>query len=206
MMAPAKTFQRILQETQCGARITGTDEAFLLEQIQRHPSKEEKIGCGISHFTVDHHPVRNRQKAFYIVRTDGARMNFGYRKCLDKPPATKELVMQALRADVADQIAACRGAAFNGNVTMICPITGENTWIADSDVHHTGGWPFNKIAEAFVAEAGGYESIRLKKGPKIGRGLADSELAASWRQFHAARAELICISREAHRNRNGITN
>ncbi|XRB21070.1 hypothetical protein RI054_26g109190 [Pseudoscourfieldia marina] len=47
-----------------------------------HPSYQEKAGeSGVKHFLVDNHP-EHPSKCFWLVRPDGSREDFSYRKCV----------------------------------------------------------------------------------------------------------------------------
>jgi len=60
--------------------IHGADHEFLLELLKRHPRKEEKIGVGVKHFTVE--KAQGGTQCFYITRVDGSRSDFSFMKCL----------------------------------------------------------------------------------------------------------------------------
>lgn len=64
-----------------GERVEPAHEVILRELIQRHPDLEGKLaGEGISHFEVQH--CTHGTKCFYIVRSDGKRVDFSYKKCI----------------------------------------------------------------------------------------------------------------------------
>ena len=60
--------------------IDGSDHAFLLELLSKHPHAAEKIGVGVEYFTVG--KAKGGTQCFYITRVDGSRSDFSFMKCL----------------------------------------------------------------------------------------------------------------------------
>jgi|SRR5215470_15923925 len=54
--------------------------AFLCDLVSRHPRAAEKIGKGISHFTIGAGLFGTL--CFYLNRVDGTRTDFSYLKCV----------------------------------------------------------------------------------------------------------------------------
>lgn len=71
----------ILNSYAHGERVKLDDDALLRVLIHRHPDREQKLaGQAISHFEVRHN--RYGTLCFCLVRTDGSRDDFSYKKCL----------------------------------------------------------------------------------------------------------------------------
>ena len=70
---------------------------FLLDLIQLHPAREQKIGCGIRSFQIhkDH---------FQIMRLDGGSTDFSYLKCLGREMTKLRLFKDAARQAIQYQI------------------------------------------------------------------------------------------------------
>ncbi|KAL5559087.1 hypothetical protein UlMin_035298 [Ulmus minor] len=66
-----------------GERLTAEDEKAIVERLLAyHPHAEDKIGCGLDSIMVDRHPQFRRSRCLFIIRTDGAWIDFSYQKCL----------------------------------------------------------------------------------------------------------------------------
>ena len=69
-----------------GDRVTDpADEQFLLDLLELHPQRDDKIGRGIDHFEIRTNPKFVKQRSFYLVRIDGSETDFSFVKCL-RPP------------------------------------------------------------------------------------------------------------------------
>ena len=74
----------------------------LCDLVGHHPGRDEKVGAGISHFTVSLSQWGNRE--FHLHRVDGTSVNFSYTKCLEpKAPALREAKL-AMRREVNEDI------------------------------------------------------------------------------------------------------
>lgn len=67
-------------------RVSDEDAAHLTALMKRHDEHEEKVGTGIDYFTVAPAPDYPDQRCFWIVRTDGSKVDFSYQHCLEKKP------------------------------------------------------------------------------------------------------------------------
>ncbi|KAM6543046.1 hypothetical protein CsatB_007493 [Cannabis sativa] len=66
-----------------GERLTPEDEKAVVERLLAyHPHAEDKIGCGLDSIMVDRHPQFSHSRCLFIIRTDGAWIDFSYQKCL----------------------------------------------------------------------------------------------------------------------------
>ncbi|XP_062098005.1 protein DCL homolog, chloroplastic [Humulus lupulus] len=66
-----------------GERLTPEDEKAVVERLlSYHPHAEDKIGCGLDSIMVDRHPQFSHSRCLFIIRTDGAWIDFSYQKCL----------------------------------------------------------------------------------------------------------------------------
>ncbi|KAL1821892.1 hypothetical protein DCAR_0418326 [Daucus carota subsp. sativus] len=66
-----------------GERLSEEDEKTVLEKLLAyHPRSEDKVGCGLNFIMVDRHPQFRQSRCLFIVRTDGAWIDFSYQKCL----------------------------------------------------------------------------------------------------------------------------
>lgn len=77
-----KFFSAMLNRYSVGAYVSDTDAKDLTALLKRHDERDVKIGSGIDHFEVDAAPDGYAGKCFWIVRTDGSRIDISYPHCL----------------------------------------------------------------------------------------------------------------------------
>lgn len=66
-----------------GQRLTAEDEKTVVEKLLKyHPHAEDKIGCGLHYLMVERHPQFRVSRCLFVVRTNGAWIDFSYQKCL----------------------------------------------------------------------------------------------------------------------------
>ncbi|KAL9264560.1 DCL, chloroplastic-like protein [Drosera capensis] len=66
-----------------GQRLSAEHERVVVQKLLAyHPRYGEKIGCGIDSIIVDQHPTFKHTRCLFVVRTDGAWIDFSYQKCL----------------------------------------------------------------------------------------------------------------------------
>lgn len=73
-------FSEILNRYAIGERILDSDALDLAALIERHDEQSEKVGCGISHFSVNAAPDYPGQRCFWITRTDGTHIDWSYQQ------------------------------------------------------------------------------------------------------------------------------
>ncbi|KAL9255418.1 DCL homolog, chloroplastic-like protein [Drosera capensis] len=84
-----------------GQRLSAEHERVVVQKLLAyHPRYEDKIGCGIDSIIVDQHPTFKHTRCLFVVRTDGAWIDFSYQKCLrdyirSKFPAHAEKFIRA---------------------------------------------------------------------------------------------------------------
>ena len=72
--------RQLLYKYDLGDRINSEDAAIIMAALQRHPDAREKIGCGVSHFSVRSADFGTR--CFWVNRTDGTTDKFSHRSCI----------------------------------------------------------------------------------------------------------------------------
>jgi Protein of unknown function (DUF3223) len=170
------------------------DQEFLIDLIQNHPDPVSKIGAGIGRFEVR---LNWKTHGFWIIRVDGSETDFSFMKCLH-PPTQQQVVRVALRHAVMDQVILFREVQLRRG-PVVCPITGDLVDGTTGHVDHSDPTFFD-LADAFVAERGGYEAIQVSDSVDgaIGRYLADSQVEATWQAYHRANANLRLVSVKAN--------
>ncbi|WGJ15323.1 DCL family protein [Methylocapsa sp. D3K7] len=79
-------FRRMLNSYSIGDPVSEADTRHLKSLLVRHDEQDEKIGVGIHHFEVNAAPDAFGGKCFWIVRTDGSKIDFSYPHCLKHKP------------------------------------------------------------------------------------------------------------------------
>ncbi|MGE0651142.1 MAG: DCL family protein [Alphaproteobacteria bacterium] len=64
-------------------RVNDSDASDLSALLTRHNEYSDKLGCGIDYFIVSTSPDHST-KCFWIVRTDGSRIDFSFMRCVDQ--------------------------------------------------------------------------------------------------------------------------
>jgi hypothetical protein len=81
-----KFFSDMLNRYSIGAIVSPIDSLDLTALLSRHDEITEKVGVGIDHFDVAAAPDGHDGKCFWIVRTDGSRIDFSFKHCLEPKP------------------------------------------------------------------------------------------------------------------------
>jgi DNA-directed RNA polymerase-5 subunit 1 len=71
----------ILNLKKDGEKIEGNDSDFLKELLQLHEKSETKLK-NFSHFEAGVHPLYEKTRCFFVVRTDGSKEDFSVTKCI----------------------------------------------------------------------------------------------------------------------------
>ena len=79
-------FRKMLNSYRVGEQVNATDGEELHALLKRHDEVNEKVGAGVSHFVVEGAPEPYSGKCFWIVRTDGSKVDFSYSHCLERKP------------------------------------------------------------------------------------------------------------------------
>jgi hypothetical protein len=72
--------REMLYRYDLGDKVSATDEAVLRAALLLHPKADEKIGCGVTHFSVRSADFASR--CFWINRPDGSTQKFSYLTCI----------------------------------------------------------------------------------------------------------------------------
>lgn len=189
--------QAILRRYRPPTRLTGDDAAHMADLLERHPSAETKIGCGVRAIW-----IRSNGKfgsGFYVERIDGTEEDFSYKQCL-RPFTHASKCKFAFRRAIDDQVIAMKSHAFYiDGMTLPCPITGQPMTWETAHVDHMPPNTFAALLERYLTAFNiEYDDIELLEAPGgIGKALP-AGLAAHWSSWHAEEANLRVISAEAN--------
>lgn len=70
----------MLNKYDIGDRVSTADANVLISALEHHPDAKEKIGSGVSHFSV--RSADYSTKCFWVNRTDGTTEKFSYKSCI----------------------------------------------------------------------------------------------------------------------------
>jgi hypothetical protein len=201
--AARRDVQRILHQTVPETVITDPDAAIIRALLGLHPRAAEKIGAGVSHFTVEWGATFS-SRCFTVHRIDGTSTDFSYRKCLDGRTDPLHDAKAALRHEVRDDILHAKRQWFKAHENSLgqvcCPITGEAISIEQSEADHAPPYTFDVLATLFLAANGiePDETFVLSADNQCGCVMADRDLAERWRSYHHKHADLRIVSRAAN--------
>lgn len=193
--------KELLESLPFDEAIQDPEHSFLVQLLKRHPNAADKIGVGIDYFKVmTNAHYGGKTKSFHVFRLDGTYADFSYHNCLsDLSPW--EQFRDALRAAVMDQMTALREQVFGQSQEILCPVKKIMITRNVSHYDHVPPDTFDMLIEEFMDE----EWIQKENPPAtdqgnwvIGRRLVDKEMEERWRYFHASRAKIRIISKEAH--------
>lgn len=70
----------MLHRYDLGDKVSADDAVILRAALDRHPDAHDKVGCGITHFTVRTADFGTR--CFWLNRTDGTTEKFSHTACI----------------------------------------------------------------------------------------------------------------------------
>lgn len=194
-------FKDLLSGISPGTALMGNEYRDVEALLSGHPRAQEKIGTGIATLLVDVADFDG--KCFHIIRSDGSRENFSYKKCIagDPPPFTTFSV--ACRRAVAGELDAFKRKYFeekqNSEAKVKCPETGKWITLQESHVDHKSPMSFSVIVKFFLsAESLDPATISYTREGLYGSELSDDAIAGKFREWHRKNATLRVI--EAGRN------
>jgi hypothetical protein len=198
--AAGDEIRRILHTTSWGIPLAGADADLIVALLMQHPRATAKIGPGIRHIEIGEGP---NSSAFYIVRTDGSRVDFSYLTALNGDREHPALVRRGMRNAVDDQILEFRRAEFAKGIEVICPLT-RAVLHNDPTTHVDHIVPFLNLANQFAADVGGYQNISIFHSEQMAP--PGPQLTAPWRiyfaQYHRETAKLRLVLDKANLGRS----
>jgi hypothetical protein len=152
------------------------DHLLLLNLLDLREEAPDKIGSGVDSFVIAS-PLRGPYPL----------------ACL-KPPAYRQQVSSAMRAEVKDGV----NAYFTSRMaagSLVSDQSGAQLDYGGTHVSYFRGPTFAEIAATFAAAVGGWDTIELTPSTDQGLGtFTDRALAERWRSHHAEHAVLGLLS------------
>ena len=193
-----KYFRAMLRRYLLNQPLDAADHAAIVELLERHPLKAEKVGTGIAEIRVTN-GGRFGNRHFELHRTDGTTANFSYLVCIspDNDHEGTRDALWAMRCEVVDQTRQFFDAAHK-RTAVFCEITGERLTPKNSHVDHMRPLTFQRLVRDFFAT----KKLTLAdlKTTKAGAvtSMASRDLAEAWREYHRAHANLRIASKRAN--------
>ncbi|MBN9542725.1 MAG: DCL family protein [Alphaproteobacteria bacterium] len=199
--------QSVLKKYIDGDILEESDKLFIIDLLALHPQKDEKIGCGVANILYDYSPDF-RSRCLYIIRTDGSKIQFSWRTCIEGEKLKID-IYEAFREAVISQIK--EYIKDNFVEKMRCPIFPdiELTNIrSKKNIHvdHESPKTFKNLVDAFLrSESLDILDVKISD-PKLHLNtaqLADEGFKSRWQYFHQKEANLRVISQEANLKLSG---
>ena len=193
----AKEFFRAIRDRYAdGVNIALEDDGYLRELVAIHSEAETKIGCGISHFTVETDTTFGTTRHFMIHRNDGSSTDVSFLSAIDGRNERRDR-LEALRRAIEDQILEFRANAFAQGQVILCPFRGIPITEASCHVDHEPPQTFVNLVDAWLASEGlqiGDLLITPPADNQIVTEMIDEFQRSSWQLFHRENARLRLLS------------
>jgi Protein of unknown function (DUF3223) len=193
----------VLHRYEFGARVAQDDAAFLLLLLERHRERDQKVGAGVSHFTVA--TALPAGRCFLIHRIDGSVTDFSFMKCIS-PPSIGQRLHAALRLEIDEDVKRAKQRFFvEHGGSVLCNQSKQPISFEEAHADHALPLSFWTLAETFLRGAHVLTGIELNDellaplvDQQFGRPLADRQLAEQWRHFHHSLAHIQIVTGEVN--------
>lgn len=193
----AKEFFRELRDRYPdGCRIGEEDDRYLRELIAIHPEADAKVGCGMSHFTVETDALFGRTRHFMIHRIDGSSTDVSFLSAIDGHNERRDR-LGALRRGIENQIVLFKQLAFSSDCPKICPLRGVPITEDAYHVDHTPPQTFVYLVDGWLAQ----ESLQIEdleitppSDNQIVTEMTNDNQKRSWQDYHRTHASLRLLS------------
>jgi len=189
--------QRILYGYHLNERLDVIDDTFIRDLLVLHNEYQQKVGVGISHFTI-RPDFKYGTRCVHIHRVDGSMTDVSLERCLTNRTRRQD-VLAALRVAVEAQVRGYKEDALLAQ--PCCPYTEVPLTFENSHVDHEHPLTFQVIVDRWFAERGlAFDDVAISTGRdmQIAVEFTDTAQEDDWRQYHAANAQLRLISTKAN--------
>lgn len=181
-----------------GAVLTHGDELFLRWLLALHTEATEKIGCGISYFTVEtEKEFGGKNRHFVLHRHDGSSTDFSFVHCLSPESKGRNDRLMALRQAIKEQTWIFRDRELASGNLLICPYEHVPVTQANCQIDHQAPMTFEALTMSWLDVQGillGDVEITPPADNQLVAQMTNLQQMASWRTFHAANAKLRLLS------------
>lgn len=180
------------------SRLAPADAAVVMDALAYHPDAATRFDRPAVAVEVRLNPPY-MSPGMWLVYADGSSESFSVNAIFTANGTNKrQLVRKALRAEIDDQVQAVRAAHV---WPVRCPLTGVLVERHEAHVDHAHPATFTALAEGWLTANGlTADAVATTRDPSAPTKtvLADRELAASWRAYHATHATLRVVSASAN--------
>jgi hypothetical protein len=181
-----------------GVRLDHDDYLFIRDLLSLHTEAKDKIGIGVSHFTVaTEREFGGRNRHFVLHRHDGTSTDFSFEHCLNPSSKDRNDRLLALRQAIKEQTWAFRDREFASGKQIVCPFEGVVLTPGNCQIDHAAPWTFDALVNAWLtAQAITLVDVRITPpadNQLVGQ-MTNTEQIASWQAFHFANARLRLLS------------
>jgi hypothetical protein len=192
-------FRKILHSYGDGEILSDTDFKCLLALLDNHSEAEEKIGVGVSSFSVAADDTFHTTKHFVVHRLDGTKTDFSFLNCIDGKNPKREK-SASLRDAIRPQIDAFKTDSFKSG-EVFCPIYGTKLSYKECHVDHISPNTFEKLVDEWLKdECMSIEDVEITQSSdnQIVPKMSNEYQRNSWIQFHLENAKLRILSAKAN--------
>lgn len=193
----AKDFYRNIRDTYSnGETICAEDQEQLLNMVYAHHQAQTKVGCGISHFTVETDCEFGNSRHFMIHRIDGSQTDVSFLTAIDGPNKRRDKY-SALRHAVIDQIKEFRSSVFSSVDTVRCPLRNTEITLYTCHVDHISPFTFVNLVDQWMNESCiSLDKIEITPSSdnQIIAVMTNENQIKCWQKFHRTHAQLRVLS------------
>jgi len=189
-------FRNIRDKYAIGEKTSDEDTRYLIDLINIHPEAEQKLGCGISHFSVGIDQHYGMTKHFVIHRTDGSTTDVSFIQAIDGKNVRQDRLV-ALRTAVDDQILDFRTQCFSCQEVYICPLRKITVTQDTYHIDHTPPNTFMVLVDNWLKNRNLKISdieITPSKDNQVISEMINISQKTDWQQYHRANATLRLLS------------
>lgn len=195
--AAQEFFSIMLNRYKAGDRVNDVDAKWLHDLIALHPDSD-KIGVGISYFTVERNLFNN---GFWLHRLDGHCSDWSYLKCIS-PAGPEQLALAGFRNAVGDTVVTFLELHGPTKIGSACPLSG--IVITAENMQSAHERPFGDIVREFLAGEGvalSQVTVTPSRDRQTMVQLADTTLRERWHEYHKSNAALMIATDYGNRHR-----
>lgn len=189
-------FREIRDRYQDGERVGSEDDGYLRDLIAIHPEAETKVGCGVSHFSVERDTQFGTTRHFVIHRTDGSSTDVSFHSAIDGRNERRDR-LEALRRAIEQQILDFRASAFASGDTLRCPLRGALITEDSYHIDHEPPQTFIRLVDQWL-KFKGLNLVDLEITPpadnQIVTEMTNAAQLSSWQEYHSKHAKLRLLS------------
>lgn len=179
-----------------GVSLDSMDAALLLDLLAIHPEAENKIGAGVSHFSVTTDNVFGRTRHFVVHRLDKTSTDFSFHACIDGQNTRRD-VLESLRRAIESDIIKYRISAFSTVTEIVCPFLGTPLRPDSCHVDHAPPLTFLKLVTDWLVKESmqlGDVSITHPQDNQLVATMTNPIQRESWITYHRENARLRLTS------------